>query len=137
MSHVIFTSPGTLTRTIADGSANALFVCDVASGDCVSGVVHYSTFASDGTDHQCTSGIVTFSAVNKAGTITRAITDDTNNEAKAVSSGTLTHSWTCTDDTNKVTVKVQPTGSLTETTYNIKFTVHMLRGAVTEMSAAS
>lgn len=123
--------PNATAKTIVDGSATSLFEVPIAAGAYAGGFVVFTIFASDGTDHQADSGIVTYSGVNKAGTITRAATYVAANEAKSVSSGTLTQAWTATDDTNKMTVKVQPTGSLTETTYTIVYTVFPLVGAVT------
>jgi hypothetical protein len=120
-----------VAKTITDASATSLFEVPVTAGNYVGGLVLFAVFASDGTDHQCDIGTATYSAVNKAGTCTRTITYATANEAKAVSSGTLTLAFTLTDDTNKVTVKVQPTGSLTETTYTIFYTVMPLKGTVT------
>jgi hypothetical protein len=119
-------------KTIVDGSATAMFEVAVAAGGIIGGIVIWLVSASNGTDHQAISGFTTYSAVNKAGTTTADITYDTANESKAVSSGTITLAFTITDDTNKVTFKVQPTGSLTETTpYNIKYTVIPIAGVVT------
>jgi hypothetical protein len=118
-------------KTIVDGSATSLFEVPVAAGAYVSGAILYTVFASDGTDHQAMSGLVTYSAVNKAATTTAAIGYATANDAKAVSSGTLTLSFTGVDSTNKLTVKLTPTGSLTETTYTVVYTVFPHIGAVT------
>lgn len=123
--------PNPTAKTIVDGSATSLFEVAVAAGARIGGTVHFLVFASDGTDHQAISGLATYSAVNKGGTCTKTVTYATANEAKAVSSGTLTLAFTITDDTNKVTVKLQPTGSLTETTYTVVYTVVPLRGTVT------
>lgn len=118
-------------KTIVDGSATSLFDVACAAAAMVGGVIHFLVRASDGTDHQALAGIATYSAVNKAGTHTATITYVTGNEAKAVSAGTLTLAFTIVTGTNKVTVKVQPTGSLTETTYTIEYNVTPIRGAVT------
>lgn len=118
-------------KTIVDGAATSLFEVAIAAGAAASGTIDFSVFASDGTDHQVISGIATYSGVNKAGTITRTVTYATANEAKAVSAGTITLAFTATDDTNKMTVKLQPTGSLTETSYSVIYTVTPLRGTVT------
>jgi|SRR6478609_9490109 len=118
-------------KTIVDGSATSLFSVAVAAGAAVGGVVHFSIFASDGTDHQTITGTATYGAVNKAATTTATVTYATANEAKAVSSGTLTLAFTAVDTTNSVTVKLQPTGSLTETSYTIIYSIFPLRGVVT------
>lgn len=118
-------------KTIVDGSATSLFEVPIAAGSYAAGELNFAVFASDGTDHQCISGIATYSGVNKAGTITRTVTYATGNEAKSVTgASTLTLAFTATDDTNKMTVKLQPTGSLTETTYTVIYTVRPLKGTV-------
>jgi hypothetical protein len=116
-------------KTIVDGAATAIFSVPIASGAAIGGTLHFSVFATDGTDHQTISGIATYSSVNKAGTLSSTITYVAANEAKAVSSGTLTLAFTAAEDVaDNVTYKVQPTGSLTETTYTIIYTIFPLRG---------
>lgn len=119
------------TKTIVDGSATSLFDVAVPSGDRSGGVLFGLVEASDGTDHQADMVMATFSAVNKAGTVTATVTYATANEAKAVSAGTLTLAFTNVAGTLKSTVKLQPTGSLTETTYRFTYVVVPIRGAIT------
>lgn len=123
--------PNPTAKTIVDGSATALFEVAIASGDYATGAAFYAVFATDGTDVQAMSGLITYAGVNKAGTITRAIGYATGNDAKAVSAGTLTLAWSGTDDTGKMTVKLTPTGSLTETTYTVVYSVFPTKGTVT------
>jgi hypothetical protein len=118
-------------KTIVDGSATSLFDVACTAATKCGGVIHFLVFASDATDHQAIAGIATYAMVNKAGTNTLTVTYATANEAKAVSSGTLTLAWTFVTGTNKGTVKLQPTGSLTETTYTVSYTVYPIAGAVT------
>jgi hypothetical protein len=118
-------------KTIVDGSATSLADVACASGAACAGLLFYHVFASDGTDHQAMAGMVSYSAVNKGGTLTLTITNATANDAKAVSSGTLTLAWTFVTGTSKGTIKLQPTGSLTETTYTVSYTVFPIVGAVT------
>jgi hypothetical protein len=118
-------------KTIVDGSATSLFEVAIAQGAMAGGLMGFTVEASDGTDHQALSGLVSYSAVNKAGTLTLTITQLSTVEAKAVSSGTLTLAWTFVTGTGKGTVKLQPTGSLTETTYRITYTVFPMAGAIT------
>lgn len=118
-------------KTIVDGSATSLFDVACAAGAMSGGAIHFLVRASDGTDHQALSGIATYGCVNKAGTLTLTVTYVTGNEAKAVSSGTLTLAWTFVTGASKGTIKLQPTGSLTETTYTVEYTVFPIRGAVT------
>jgi hypothetical protein len=117
-------------KTIVDGSATSLFDVACAAGAMIGGGFTFLVEASDGTDHQTIAGTVVYSAVNKAGTHTCTITQQTG-EAKAVSSGTLTLAFTHVTGTNKTTVKLQPTGSLTETVYRITYTLFPISGAVT------
>jgi hypothetical protein len=121
------------TKTIVDGSATSLFELAVASGAMSGGWAFYMVEASDGTDYQTMAGMITFSAVNKAGTVTSTAPGyATGNDCKSVSSGTLTLAWTATAGTLKTTIKLQPTGSLTETTpYRVSLMIFPFRGAIT------
>lgn len=118
-------------KTIVDGSATSLFDVYCPSGGRCGGAFFYTIQTSDGTDHQSLTGMVTYAAVNKAGTLTLTITSAAANDAKAVSAGTLTVAFTFVTGTNKGTVKVQPTGSLTETLYTITLTLLPTVGTVT------
>lgn len=119
------------TKTIVDGSATSLFDYAVASGGSAGGVCYYRVHADDGTDFQTMAGIISYSAVNKAGTVTSsAIGYATGNDSKSVSSGTLTLAWTNVAGTLKATVKLQPTGSLTETTYYVVLMIFPSGGAI-------
>jgi hypothetical protein len=118
-------------KTIVDGSATALFEVPLASGGVAAGFMVFAVHASDGTDHQVIAGIATYSGENKAGTLVGVLTYDTANEAKSVSAGTLTLSFTDDDNSDAVRFLVQPTGSLTETTYTITYTLFPLIGTVT------
>lgn len=118
-------------KTIVDGSATSLFEVACAASAMAGGLIFYQVQASDGTDFQSLVGMVSYSVVNKAGTLTLTITEVAGNQAKAVSSGTLTLAWTFVTGTSKGTVKLQPTGSLTETSYTVTYTVLPITGAVT------
>lgn len=122
-----------MQKTIVDGSATSLFDVSVASGAMSGGWAFYMVEASDGTDYQTMTGFITFSAVNKAGTVTSAAPGyATGNDCKSVSAGTLTLAWTATAGTLKTTIKLQPTGSLTETTpYRVTLQIFPGRGTVT------
>lgn len=121
-------------KTIVDGSATALFSVAVPAGPAgVGGAGFFVVRASDGTEIQADAGMFTYSAVAKTTTVVATITYATANEAKAVSSGTLTLAFTAdVSVASVVTYKVQPTGSLTETTpYTIEYTLLPIRGVVT------
>jgi len=123
-----------VSKTITDTGAVSLFdvACDSAVVKLVGGSLDYLVEASDGTDYQAKAGVVHWAAVNKAAALTLSIVEDTAAFATAVSAGTLTLAWTFVAGTQKGTVKVTPTGSLTETTpYRITYTVRPIVGAVT------
>lgn len=128
LSRIVFAP----AKTIVDGAATALFSVPVAALASIGGSFTFHVFATDATDMQAISGIGTYSAVNKAGTVTAAIDYETTNEAKSVSAGTLTLAFTAAEDSaDVISFKLQPTGSLTETTYNVTYTLFPHKGAVT------
>lgn len=122
--------PNATAKAITDAGTD-LFDVALAANSWCAGVVFYSIVNTDGTDFQALTGTVTYAAVSKATVQTLTVTNTTAPEAKAASSGTLTTVWAGTAGTGKITVKVTPTGSLTETTFNVVYTVVPLRGAVT------
>lgn len=111
-------------KTIVDGSATSLANIYTPTGTVSGGFFTYTVLASDGTDFQSLSGLVTYAAVNKAGALTLTITEVAANQAKAVSAGTLTLAWTfvANADNSGGIIKLQPTGSLTETVYTVTAT---------------
>lgn len=108
---------------LTDAASNTLFEVTLNAGEMAGGTVVWTIIASDGTDEQSYSGIVTYAAVNKAGAYTTQITHNVNNDSKAVSAGTLTATWNILNGANKVTIRVNPASSLTETTYRILYSV--------------
>lgn len=119
-------------KTIVDGAPTTLFTVPIAAAASIGGMISFHVFASDATDHQSIQGVANYASVNKAGTLTSTITYTTAPEAKAVSSGTLTLAFTMAEDSaDVVSIKLEPTGSLTETVYNVVYTVFPAKGAVT------
>jgi hypothetical protein len=120
-------------KTIVDGAATALFSVPVAASTMIGGSGNFLVRASDGTDFQVIAGIFTYSAEAKATVVVGAITYVAANEAKSVSAGTLTLAFTAdVSVANIVTYKLQPTGSLTETTpYTVEYTLYPIRGIAT------
>lgn len=107
-------------KTLTDASTN-LFEVALPTLTGAMGTVRFEIFASDGTDVQVRRGTVQYSAVNKGGSYTTEIV--VLDEAASVSAGTLTATWGVTGGTNKVTIDVTPSGSLTETVYYIIYTI--------------
>lgn len=107
--------------------AKALFDVALPAGSFVSLAVRYGVRCSDGTDHQAISGSVHLAAVNKAGTYTFTAVDST--ACLAASTGTLTLAWTKTNGTNKLTINVAGTTSLTPTTFDVALEIVNHTGA--------
>lgn len=107
-------------KALADALTNLFEISLPALKGCM-GTIKFEIFASDGTDVQVRSGIIHYNAVNKGGAYTKNIV--VVDEQVAASSGTLTASWNIVDGTDKITVAVTPSGSLTETTYYILYTI--------------
>lgn len=92
-------------KTIVEDTASDLFSIDVATGTSCGGTINWSTANTDGTEFQIMSGMTTYVVYNKAGTISSAITENPSNEAKVLSSGTLTNTFQT--DVSGTTFKVQ------------------------------
>jgi hypothetical protein len=124
--------PNATAKTILDASPTALFSCTLGASSVAGGSMFFLIEARDATNTQTISGIATYSAVaTSAGTVTGAITYDAANEAKTLSSGTLTLAFTANVSGSTISFRVQPTGSLTETTYNIRYTLLPIVSEVT------
>lgn len=120
-----------VAKGVTNASATALFDVARANNSYAGGVIFYLLEVTDGTDYQALTGVVTYAMVDKAGTGTFTITEVAGNQAKAVSTGTLTVAWTFVTGTAKGTVKLQTTTSLTATTNQVFYSVYPIAGAVT------
>jgi hypothetical protein len=118
-------------KALTDASATALFEVPLATLEVAAGFMIFAIVCGDAADRQVISGIATYSAENKAGTLVGVMTYDAANEAKSVSSGTLTIAFTDDDNADAARFLVQTTGSLTETVNEITYTVFPLIGTVT------
>jgi len=124
--------PNAVPRVITDGSPVNLFSVSLPASSIAGGSVLFLVEARDATNTQAMSGIATYSAVaTSAGTVTGTITYVAANEAKTLSSGTLTVAFTASVSGSVCTFRIQPTGSLTETTYNIRYTLLPIVGEPT------
>lgn len=112
--------PVTLTESTATTFANIA----VPSGTYAGGILTVTVFASDGTDHQSLTSQVRVDGVNKAGTVTPSVTQ-TDNTA-AVSSGTLTCTYTVVASGNSFDVKANAVSSLSQTTLHATWSVTTL-----------
>lgn len=103
-----------------------VFSVTVRSGEMVSGRITYAVRASNGTDHQSLIGHLLFAMVNKAGTFTTTPSSEPiapDSEVYAVSTGSLSTMWSITTSGSVATIKVTPTGSLTEIIYGLEYSV--------------
>ena len=110
------------TRTLTESSATGLVDIAVAAGTVATGRLYYSVQANDATDFQAISGSIQFAIVNKGGTLTTALSPET--QATAVSAGTLTAVTTAVAGTNKITLSLTAVSSLTQTVLRAKWQLH-------------
>lgn len=129
---------GRAIKSLTAASATAVVQIPIAAGAGTGATIHYTVFASDGTDHQARHGCVRFATVNKAGTETAAVygvdsaftvnPDQTKDGsgAGAISSGTLTYTWGVdTSPSNAVNLTLNAASSLTENVLDIYYRVDM------------
>lgn len=123
-----------VVKALTEASATTFVTITVPSGSSASGKIQYSIEANDATDFQIRSGELYFSAVNKAGTITATLfraqgstTVDNTTDGVAVSTGTLTNTFTAVDGgSGALQIKANATSSLTQTTLQIRYRVEIL-----------
>jgi len=104
------------TKALTSGAAAAaVVVVTVPSATTAGGKIDYCFEATDNTDFQARCGVIPFSAVNKAGTTTCTVgTVGSATEVVAVSTGTLTATWSCADGgSGALQLKATDTSSLT------------------------
>ena len=103
------------------GAALSLFEVALPTLKGAAGTLSYECFAADATDVQVRRGTASWSCVNKAGSYTSSVTIDA--EAVSASAGTLTATLAWSNGTNKITMQITPTTSLTATTKYVRFTI--------------
>lgn len=101
--------------SLTDATATELFrVVLPTTGDTFGALVRYFIRATDGTDFQAVLGTFNVSAVNKAGTVTAAVSAVAA-EAKALSSGTCAQTSSVVVSGTAAIVKIAADTSLTPT----------------------
>jgi hypothetical protein len=106
---------------LTSGTATALVDVALPTLAMAGGRLKVNVVSTDGTDMQSLSCEVMWSAVNKGAVYTSSIktpsggTADDTTCAKSVSAGTITAAWTMVSGTNKITIKLNVTTSLTAT----------------------
>lgn len=107
------------TKTgLTNNTATAIVTLATVSGGFASCQLQYTIEASDGTDFQCETGVATVAAVNKAAALTIGTVSKTDTSS-AVSSGTLTVTWTAVANATSIDFKVTSNSSLTTTTNRV------------------
>jgi hypothetical protein len=100
-------------KALTDNTATSLFEVALPTLKMAGGTIKATIQCTDGTDMQSYTQLVTYAAVNKAAAYTTTITTDAGNDAKAVSAGTLTTTWSILTGTNKITIQLTADTSLT------------------------
>lgn len=103
---------------LTETTATLVFNVTLAAGKSLHMRVYGTVRADNSTDFQSEGDTFEVAAVNKAGTVTTALSG-TLVSAVAVSSGTLTTTWTAVANGNGVDIKANSTSSLTQTTLNV------------------
>lgn len=117
-------------KTLTESSNTNFGTVSVANVGTCDGEVYYTIFAADATNAQSISGILHFAAVaNSSGTVTS--TSAELNALNPVSTGTLTNTFTLTNGANLLTIGANAASSLTQTTLNITYRIHVSSGTCT------
>ena len=112
---------GVIKTGLTDGSANSIFEVSLTTTTYTGGTIEWTCVVDDGAAYQVQSGITTWAAVNLGGVYTTDV--DEIGGSVAVSSGTLTGTWSILTGTNKITLQFTPTSSLVPTTLSVFCTV--------------
>lgn len=112
---------GVIKTGLTDASANSIFEIALVTTTYTGGTIEWTCVADDGAAYQVRSGITTWAAVNLGGVYTTDV--DEIGGSVAVSSGTLTGTWSILTGTNKITLQFTPTSSLTPTTLSVFCTI--------------
>jgi hypothetical protein len=124
-------------KALTAGAATAFIQIGVPQGSVAGGTIEYTIRANDATNYQARSGVLVYSVVNPSGTEVCTLsrpdggaTVDNTTDSVAVSSGTLTNTFTCvTGLTDVVNVAANAASSLTETVLQISYVVRKNEGA--------
>lgn len=125
------------TVTLTESSATNVLTIPVAVSTATGGEIMYTVEAKDATNTQARRGSVRYAVANNSSgtetcgvygvdnavTVNPAETND-GSGAGAITSGTLTYGWTSdTTGTNQCVLKLNAVSSLTQTTFQIHYTV--------------
>src|SRR3990167_3382187 len=122
---------GVFKSGLSNGSANSIFSAAIGDDAWGGGVIDWKIEVTDGTDFQARTGITTWCVASKAGVITTDV--DEIGGSVAVSSGTLTGTWSVTTGTNLITLKLTSTSSLTPTSHVVRLNIKNHGGTITRL----
>lgn len=122
------TSPRPRIKTLTDAAATGFATISIQSGEVVSGTVHWSISATDGTLLGTRSGSTYFTATNEAGTVICAV-GDVGTTIESTPTGTLTNTMTCTNGTKLFTLLANADSSLTAPTVKIRYFIDVIGGS--------
>lgn len=108
-------------KALTSGSATGLVDIALPTLTATGGVLKVTIVAINATDIQQRTQVVQFGGVNKAGTYTTNATVISENAS--LSTGTLTGAWTVVNGTNKVTLTLNATSSITPTTLYVTYSI--------------
>jgi hypothetical protein len=110
--------------TLTESSATTIVNVAIPSGSTVGIRVFATTRANDASDFQVRSDSFLVTAENKAGTVVAGLsTIGTGDTSVAVSTGTLTTTWTAVNNGASVDIKCNAVSSLTQTTLACRWRV--------------
>jgi hypothetical protein len=110
-----------MKKTLTSGTPVALIDVALPTLKATGGVIKATIVAINATDVQERTQLVRFSSVNKGGVYTNDVTIAF--EGVVVSTGTLTGAWTVTNGTNKITLNLNATSSITPTTLYVIWSI--------------
>jgi hypothetical protein len=109
---------------LTESSATLLFTVPVANTNYVGLTAAVTIYATDGTETQSQTTIITVDAVAKSTTITAAISPTGAQTGGALSTGTLSTTYTVADaGSNVLNVLANSVSSLSQTTFRAKFVI--------------
>lgn len=114
--------------TLTDAVATTVLTVPLAAGARAGGTLRYSVDVTNATDFQVLTGQIAFACVDKTGTLTSSLDTTLQQQALAVSAGTLTPIWTILDGANLFSLQLSADTSLAGATLVIRFNLDVFGG---------
>ncbi|MEI8108633.1 MAG: hypothetical protein WCI46_12525, partial [Verrucomicrobiota bacterium] len=109
---------------LTESQPTTLAQISLANGKYLGGRLLVTVEATDGTDLQVHSAILVFSAVNKGGVITANLSQESS-PTDALTAGTLTATWSITQDGPAVVIQTNTNSSLEQTRLTCKWSLEI------------